>query len=311
MIFIRCTTPGACADTLCGLLGRTIMAVLISAAAPHSAASQIDNAKSEPLMCSRLKELTTEFPNPQADRLLRGRSLEQRCRQYFWYVLKIKPLAEILNASEIDIYNAALANRDCQAATALLRRRFAKTHPRADFILTDQKEFELWQQISVSDHFQELYLCQRLVEIDQAQRDLDTAGKTVGPYRGNPLVEDDLRNIGKRSGTFDTLIDARDRPVAMLLEANFSGESPVYSLALLKLSHRAVALELHPLWELFLAVRLREVGVSDPLVTRILSRPVDANIRMKIERHAKNKLIGWHQIPVHPHRTYPKAAKAD
>jgi len=262
-------------------------------------------------MCSRLKELTTELPNPQVDRVLPGSTLEERCRQYFWYALKIKPLNEILNASEINVYKTAIAERDCRAATDLLYRRFPDAHPKASFILTEKKESKLWREIAVGNHFHELYLCRRLVEIDQAQRELDRFGMNVEPYRGSPFRTNDPLNIGKRSGQFDPRVAARDKPVRILLEIDFAGDSPVYSLALLKLSHAGVVLELHPLWELFLAFRLRDAGVRDPLVASILSRPIDSKIRAKIERHANDKFAGWFQVPVHPDRAYPREPAAN
>ncbi|MEO0620532.1 MAG: hypothetical protein AAFZ01_14805, partial [Pseudomonadota bacterium] len=117
--------------------------------------------------------------------------------------------------------------------------------------------------------------------------------------------------IGLRSGQFDERIAARDKPVAILLEVDFAGKSSVYSLALLRLSRAGTALELHPLGELFLAFRLQEAGVIDPIVTEILSRPVEQKIRMEIKRHADDKIAGWFQVPAHPGKPYPVEAVVD
>ena len=289
-----------------GLPGSATVFILLCVMLSHPVTSQSEEAKSELEMCLRLKGLTDDYPNPETDRLLPGSTLEERCRQYFWYVLKIKPLNEILTSSELEIYETALDKRDCKRAMTLLQQRFAEAHPKAEFILTERKEAELWKKIAVGNHFHSLYLCRRLVEIEEAQHELDRLGIKAAPYHGNPMRPGGGPTIGLRSGQFDARIAARDKPVAILLEVDFAGKSSVYSLALLKLSRAGVALELHPLWELFLAFRLQEAGVIDPIITGILSRSVDPKVRAEIQRHANDKIAGWFQVPAHPEREYPK-----
>jgi len=289
------------------LAGRVAMAIVFVVCAPFAASAA--EGEPEPAICVRLKEITTEYPNPLHDRILSGFSRERRCRSYFWLVFEPKPLQEILTDSELTSYHAAIARRDCQAAAVLLRRRFAEVHPKASFIATDKKEYEYWRSFFVSEYFHQLFVCQSLLAIDLAQRELDRLGMKIEPYRGSPHRIYDTRRIGKRSGKFYVRIYNRDRPVARLLLVNAYNTKPVYSLALLKLSKSGAALELHPLWELYLAFHLRDAGVGDPVIETILSRELAPAIRREIEQYAKSDK-GWLDVPIHPHRTYPMDPRA-
>lgn len=293
-------------QALSGTSVYAIATLMIGAASTLSAIVHANDPSTGSLMCDRVKSLSTEPIPLVVGRMLPNSTREQRCRQYFWHVLKIKPLNEIFDDTEVRRYKAAIAVQDCQAASNLLRKRFAATHPAGAFILTEEEEAKHWRFIVVSTYFEELFLCFKLAEIDQAQRELDRAGLDIAPYRGNPFSQDDIDNIGKRSGRFDPRVEARDRPVAILMEVHLFVKSTTYWLALLRLSDAGVALEFHPLWELFLAFRLRDAGITDPLIASILSRPLDLKIRTEIEQHAKNDLTGWFQVPVHPGGTYPK-----
>lgn len=234
-------------------------------------------AQAEPEICQRLKEITSF--DPHKDPLFHHKPREARCRTVYWLRLLPLPLPKILNKSELAQYSEEITKQNCDAAAALLSKRFVEAHPHAPSILENTKDYKEWGSVTVGKHFPKLALCFGLEELRKAQNKMDRLGITAEPYAG----------LTKSLG----LPHTRDLPGPVLARHNAifrlhvdlnSSLSHDIALALLKLSVEGKALKYHPWHELYMAYKLRHNGLQDPIIQQVIDRPLDSKVKADVEQ---------------------------
>ena len=248
-------------------------------------------AHAEPEICKRLAEISSF--DPHKDPLFHYKTREERCRTSYWLQLQPLPLSKILNEAERGQYEEAIAKSDCGAAAALLSKRFVESHPDVPSILENTKDYKEWEFSMVGEHFPVLALCFGLEELRKAQNEMDRLGITGAPYAGLK------KSLGlPHTKGLPEPVRARHNAIFRLKAHLRSSLSHDIALALLKLSVDGKALKYHPLTELYLAYKLRNNGLQDPIIQQVIDRPLDSQLKADIERQVK--LGTYEGIPQYP-----------
>lgn len=242
-------------------------------------------------MCKRLKEISSF--DPHKDLLFHHQTCEARCRTTYWVRLQPLPLSEILNEAERAQFDEAIAKQNCNAAAALLSKRFVDAHPNVPSILENKKDYKTWEFSTVGEHIPKLALCFGLEELRKAQNKMDRLGITAEPYAGQTkTLEAEITN------RLPVAVLERNSAIFRLHAHLNSSLSHDIALALLKLSVEGRALKYHPWHELFLAYKLRHNRLQDPIIQKVIDRPLDSKVKADIERQVKSgRFEGIPQYP--------------
>ena len=241
--------------------------------------------------CERLKEISSVDPDKKI--LLYYKTREQRCSRLYFLEMKPLPLSKILSKPEQAIYKRATANEDCSTAAEILSEQFVKTHPRAPSILENKENYTNWKIYTVFNHYPAMSLCNDLEDVKSAQAEMDRLGLTAPPYAG--LVKSMMSKAAKE---LPWAIQHRHTAIARLHRHLGNTMRSAIALALLKLSVEGTALKYHPVYELYIALRLRARGQSDLIMKEVIERPHDAQLRTKIELQAQSG--GYKGFPIYP-----------
>lgn len=251
----------------------------------------IGMARAETDLCKRLKEISSLDPTKE---LLWGRmSPEWICRGLYWSEFRPLPLSKILDGADLANYRSSTTGHDCTTAVALLSNGFAAAHPKALSILTDKENFKSWKRRTVGKNFPALALCFGLEEVREAQAEIDRLGISANPYAGHEksMASEEARNLPipvreRHNAIFGLLLDLR------------STKNHAIAIAVLKLSVEGKALRYHQFYELYIALRLRTQGETDPIIEHIITGPMDARMKQKIEEMAKSRY--YKDLPIYP-----------
>ncbi len=251
----------------------------------------ISMAHAETDICKRLKEFSSLDPTKE---LLWGRmSPEWICRGLYWSEFRPLPLSKILNAADLGEYRRATTGSDCTTAVALLSNRFAIAHPKALPILTNKENFKSWKRRTVGTYFPALALCFGLQRVREAQAEIDRLGISAKPYAGRKKSLASPEALG-----LPIPVQERHSAIFRLQLIQQSTKSRAITLALLKLSTEGKALKYHRFLEFYIALRLRRRGEPDPIVQRIIERPIDTRMRLDIKQMAISG--NYEGLPVYP-----------
>ena len=282
----KVSTVFACTRMIYRFLFTTTLTVF----AVISLATEIAHA--EPGICKRLADISSVDPDKSP--YFQHRTREERCRLHYWSKLRPLPLSKILNEAERAQYEEAIAKQDCDAAAALLSKRFVEAHPDAPSILENESDYSDWELATVVGYFPKLALCLNLKAIREAQREIDRLGLTAAPYAGHQKSV--LSKYGKE---LPWPIYQRHGAVSNIIIRVTHKFDPVTALGLLKLSVAGRAVKHHELLELYLAYRLHYSGLQDPIIQQVIDRPLDNQLKADIERKARLKLFPY-DIPEYP-----------
>jgi len=136
----------------------------------------------------------------------------------------------------------------------------------------------------MSRHFYEsIGLCNDLRQLRRALTDVDTAGLEPRPFWSW------RKNFYVPTTTFPPPVRNMYSAVASLLYEMGRTQSPKVALAVLRVSNEGRALKLHHHYEVYIAIRLREFGMSDNVIKDIIERPLDQKTRRLIEKRVSEK----------------------
>ncbi len=265
--------PGA--GFKCAAVAFKIVMVCLSAlwTAPAQAGSDI---------CKALRTVTDK--DPMTHPSIKYRPKERICREWYWSNFKARPLKDVLSGDPLARYKRALGRKDCKTAAEILRKGFTAAHPKAPSTVTNQKNFKDWKSFTVG-HYPWLKTCLLMETIRQAQRELDLQGIKIPRYQG-------LQESRKLTAAVPNLPAAVSRRNLSLfvMEMHFrSKHHPAYGVALLKLSLEGKAVKYRPRVELVFAFVLRDKGRNDPIIDRVIKRPIDPKIRRRAEEIFRNR----------------------
>lgn len=241
-------------------------------------------AGDEPEMCRRAKALGYDentdvflkYIQTPIDR-------QEHCTKRFWQHFQPKPLAKILSSDELRTYHERITSGDCIGATEILSERFAAAHPTAPNHRDNFSSRSSWRS-GMSTHFYDsIGLCNRLGHLRRVLGKIDAAGIVPRPFwnwRANYFAP---------PATYPPPVREMYLTVGSLLREMGSTQSPKVALAVLRVSNEGRALKLHPHYEVYIALRLRELGMTDPLITKIINRPLDVKTRRYIEERVEKK----------------------
>ncbi len=266
--------PGA--GLKCAAVAFKIVMVCLSAlwTAPAQAGSDI---------CKALKTVTDK--DPMTHPSIKYRPKERICREWYWSNFKARPLKDVLSGDPLARYKRALGRKDCKTAAEILRKGFTAAHPKAESIVTNQKNFKDWKKWTVGNHYPLLKVCLLLETIRRAQRELDLQGINIPRYQGPQKSSQLIRAVPR----LPTAVLRRNSAL-FLLEIYLVGRShPASVLALLKLSLDGKVVKYRPRVELFFALMLRDKGRNDPIIDRVIKRPIDPKIRRGVEEIFRNR----------------------
>ncbi len=255
-----------------------------------SIAPNVAHAESE--ICKRLAEISSFDPDKQP--LFHYKTREERCRIYYWMKLRPLPLSKLLNEAERAQYEEAIAKQDCNAAAALLSKRFVDAHPDVPSIFGNKKDYRGWELGTVVNHFPKLALCFNLKVIRDAQREIDRLGLAAAPYADHKKSV-----LSKHGKELPWPIYERHYAVYNIIIRVMYKFEPITALGLLKLSVAGRAVKHHELLELYLAYRLHYSGLRDSIIQQVIDRPLGSQLRAEIERKASLKLFPY-DIPEYP-----------
>ena len=241
-------------------------------------------AGDEPKICSRAKALGYDESTDVFLKYIKS-SIDKRelCTKRFWELFQPKPLVQILGDDEQRQFYAAIDQGDCNKATELLSARFAAAHPMAPLHRTDASSRLSWR-VAMSHHFYEsIGLCKDLRQIDRALADIDTEGLKPRPFWSL------RKNFYVPTTTFPPPVRNMYSSVASLLYEMGRTQSPKVALEVLRVSNEGRALKLHPHYEVYIALRLRELGMADPIINDLIERPLDPKTRRLVEERVRNK----------------------
>jgi hypothetical protein len=232
-------------------------------------------------ICRLAKELGYDI-DKELPLIARMRSKRDLCTSRYWELYRPKPLEQVLDAADLARYHRAIEKGDCRRAAALIDDRFDAAHPDALPHRSDEFHQRSWRG-RIAEHYVELGVCDSLQYIKWSLKKIDAAGIKARPFWG-------ARENYFRSGSpYPAPVQNMYSGVAGLLYRLDHFKSPKVALALLRLSHEARAVKFHPHYELYLALRIRGMGVEDPLIDEIVSRPLDRAIRSRIVEMADGK----------------------
>lgn len=250
-----------------------------------------DVAHADPEICELLAEMRSV--DSHNERFFHYRMSEEDCRYAYWSELRPLPLSKILNEVERAQYEEAIAKQDCEAAKVLLIMRFVEAYPDVPSIILSKRDYRVWESRTVGRHFPTLALCLNLEVIGKAQQEIDQLGLRAPPYMGYDKSPASYSRNGRPLSVFWR------RTAVFKMQRNLrSSFSPDIALALLKLSMEGKALKYHPLNELYLAYKLRNKGLRDPIIQQVIERPLDSQLKADVERKAK--LGEFEGIPEYP-----------
>jgi len=245
-------------------------------------------AGDDPEICRRAKALGYD----ESKELRNFSSKRELCIMRFWELYRPKPLAQVLSASAMSEYDRATERGDCKRATNLLSKHFDATHPDAPPHRADELNFINWR-IAMARHFYpSLGLCRDLLSIQIALRRISEAGIAFRPFWSR------RENYYYSVKRFPLPVQSLYTRVGNLINNLGRTRSPKVALALLKLSDAGKVIRLHAHYELYLAYRLRDLGVEDPLVDRFINRAIDPAIRATIADKAKRQAPSG--VPIFP-----------
>ena len=250
--------------------------------------SNVTRAESE--ICKRLKEISSV--DPHASPYFRYKTPEERCRQTYWSELKPLPLSKILNEAERKTYDKAIADKKCAAAEELLSKRFVEAHPKVPSIFADKRDYEEWQFFVIGLHFPRLAICRELDIISKALAEIDRLGLKPKPYSGQ------IETTSPSDKVFpDPVLKMYIAVFNLHLQFGQSLNSDI-AVALLELSVEGRAVKFHPDQELYWAYRLHMKGRRDPILQKIIDRPMDP--KRKAEIVTKAKRGEFESVPYYP-----------
>lgn len=215
------------------------------------------------------------------------------CRGLYWGRIIPKPLDDMLEPKERASYDAAIIENRCNDALNLLAKRFYEKHPNLPSILDNRENLRRWSSRTIPHHYQDLGLCLELQKIDEAQSELDRRGTKTRPY-----FRDFVEVVGtQKTSQMTDAEKTRHWAVFGIFQLSLHGARPKWDLALLKLSLKRVAAHFHPDYEYVLAYRAKKAGLKDPVIGRVLSRPLVAGrasfIREIVETAKKGSIPIW------------------
>ncbi|MEO0797779.1 MAG: hypothetical protein AAFY53_01085 [Pseudomonadota bacterium] len=250
--------------------------MLLFVAVPAAHPSQ---AYGEPEICQRAKALGYD----ESKELRSFSNKKEHCITRFWGLYRPKPLAQVFDASAMSEYDRATERGDCKGATKLLSQHFDAAHPDAPSHRADEWHFFNWR-IAMERHFYPtLGLCRDLSGISNALKRISDANIEYRPFWSRK------ENFYYSVKGFPLPVQSLYTRVGSLLNNLGRTRSPKVALALLKLSDTGKAIRLHAHYELYIAYRLRDLGVEDPLVDKIIIRAIKPGIRTTIADKAKRK----------------------
>jgi len=235
--------------------------------------------KNEPEICHRAKALGYD----EGKELLQFSSKRELCTRRFWYLFRPKPLAQILDKDEQKEYHTATEQGDCKRAASLLSKRFDAAHPDAPRHLSDSAHQFHWRGAMTLHYYDSLGLCDDLRFLQVALKDIDAAGLKPRPFWNW------RKNYFGAQTKFPRPVQQMYSAVARLLRNMGRTQSPKVALAVLRISNEGRALKLHPHYEVYIAHRLRALGVSDPLLDELINRPLDAQVSASIREKIRRK----------------------
>lgn len=277
----RICQPGIerCLGTTKDIVGAGCFALFLLAVASALAANVAYADEPEPEICRRAKALGYD----ESKELLKFSSKRELCTMRFWNLFQPKPLAQIFNEDEHKQYDEAIRQGHCKQATEILSKHFDMAHPGAPPHQSNRSDSLSWR-VSMSRHYYDsLGLCHLLRHLRLALEDIDAAGLKPRPFWSW------RENYFGAETKFPSPVREMYSAVASLLRDMGRTQSPKVALAVLKLSNEGRALKLHPHYEIYIARRLRELGVSDPLIDEIVSRPLDPETIRSIAEKVKRK----------------------
>jgi len=242
----------------------------------------------EPQICRSLKALGYD----ESKELLTFSSKRRLCTMRFWTLFQPRPLEQILTATERTKYDQAIERNDCKRATDVLSDNFEAAHPDAPPHRADALSRSFWRNSIATHYYESLGLCRDLRSVRQALKDIAEAGIEARPFWNMQ------ENYYGAQTKFSIPVRNMYSGIARLLNNLNRTRSHKVALALLRLSDAGKAIKFHRHYELYMAIRLRNLGVNGPLIKEIIDRPIDADLRARVEGMAKRKDSAG--IPMYP-----------
>lgn len=208
---------------------------------------------------------------------------EQKCILIFWMAYDAKPVTEMFDAAGLATYRNAIQRGECEAARALLRQQFAKSHPSAPSIMEETNVYKRWSEGGVAEHYGDLAICFGRADLRKLQAKIEEQGISALPYRG---VNETMK---------PEVIPTHPEPllnrhlIVLLYESAFELSGKLSrALVLLELSREGKAVKYHLHWEAYIAYRLKIAGRDDPIIGEVLARDLDDGARTRIEAAARS-----------------------
>ncbi len=231
----------------------------------------------DPEICQRAKALGYD----ESKEMLKFSSKRELCTFRFWNLFQPKPLEQILDAAELAHYYQAIERGDCSRALTLLSDNFATAHPDAPPHLSGELKGLSWRSSMSKHYYTSLGLCEDLRSIKRALKDVAEADLEFRPFWSR------RENFYNPIGRFPKPVQRVYSGVGRLIHNLARTRSSKVALALLRLSDDGKAVRLHPHYELYIAFRLRNLGLTDMLIDKIIARPLDPVVRANIADKAK------------------------
>jgi len=237
-----------------------------------------------PEMCRRAKSLGYDESKDVFLKYIKT-PIDKRelCAKRFWELFQPKPLVQILDDDEQRQFSAEIERGDCNKATEVLSARFAAAHPTAPRHRTDDSSRSSWRAAMARHFYESIGLCKDLKQMYRALAFIDAAGLKARPFWSL------RKNFYVPTPTFPPPVRNMYSSVASMLYEMRRTQSPKVALEVLRVSNEGRALKLHPHYEVYIALRLRELGMADPVINYIIERPLTPKTRRLIEERVSNK----------------------